>query len=240
MKNKKINLEFDGIIKSLVKTSSPLKISALESADSYVNFPDYTGVRVIMMPFDFKQPDLIPEYLKHYSEFIAECLSYLDIEAITKETSVGYITIDETFVKAGSTQRREGLHIDAGCWGGGGGSVWGKSGFVIASTVKNSTLAYNNVFVKPEMFLKGGAIAPEVEMFFKMFYEDHKTILDANTFHFMSPYCVHEALPVTKNTERQFFRLSLPNTDPWPSNYTKNPFVDAPGQYMQPSDYVNT
>lgn len=72
-----------------------------------VLFPEFTGERVYMRPF--KKKDGLPEDLKRWQPTVDAMLQDID----TNEEI--YIMIDQGVVKAGSTHRRGGPHID-GHW----------------------------------------------------------------------------------------------------------------------------
>ncbi len=93
-----------------------------------VEFPSFTGTRVLMMPVVLGNLDSIPESLDHYKPMLEKLFSVQPHDG-----EIGYLTIDEKHVAAGSTHRRRGLHMDgfqpdsmvaSGVWGGGSG-VWG-------------------------------------------------------------------------------------------------------------------
>lgn len=72
-----------------------------------VTFPEFKGERVYMIPFFQKEG--LPKELKRWQKTVDQML-----KGITTENPI-YLMIDQTFVPAGSTQRRPGLHID-GYW----------------------------------------------------------------------------------------------------------------------------
>ena len=103
-----------------------------------IDFPVYSGVKCYMMPFIQGVRDSLPDFLFHYGEAI-ERLSF-DGE----KGKVGFVTIDESFVNAGKSQRGYGakertLHTEA-ClsenlvsWG----PSWGSdSGIFLEPTVR--------------------------------------------------------------------------------------------------------
>jgi len=72
-------------------------------------FPPFTGVSVNMMPFVLGNIDTLPAECKPYWDIITQC--YVDDN---QEGQVCYLTIDESIVEAGKTQRRPHLHTDRG------------------------------------------------------------------------------------------------------------------------------
>lgn len=81
-------------------------ISHIETRGT-VTFPEFTGERVYMR--GFLQRDGLPADLVRWQPVVDSLL-----DGIGTDQPI-YIMIDESFVQAGSAQRREGLHID-GYW----------------------------------------------------------------------------------------------------------------------------
>jgi hypothetical protein len=110
--------------------------------DSIV-FPAFTGIKCNMMPFIQGDSKSIPEEYKAYADIINNI--YLE------KGLIGYLTIDESFVEGGKSQRGfnsrgidRNVHVEVGSlksqkmfgswgdsggsWGGSGGGSWGGSG----------------------------------------------------------------------------------------------------------------
>lgn len=117
--------------------------SKVQRVGSIRRFPEFKGMRVMMMPIDFKDfyyetedaddPTVVrlPDFMKPYQPIITELVHLSGIYH-----GIGFITIDEKILKMGESHRRPGLHVDgvyrkgmgesAGSWGGGGGGgSWG-------------------------------------------------------------------------------------------------------------------
>lgn len=100
-----------------------------------IKFPEFTGVRVMMMPFFAHDVDgSIPDSLSHYKQLIKEMISSAPGNVKYWDSNTAYLTIDEKQLTANECQRKEGLHVDgmydnmlAGAWGGSGGG-WGSCG----------------------------------------------------------------------------------------------------------------
>lgn len=86
-------------------------------------FPPPRDININMMPFILDEPDSLPEEYLHYWDLIEMCSSgslaryikeeereYQDQDA--KERHVVYLTIHESEVKEGESQRRGGLHTE--------------------------------------------------------------------------------------------------------------------------------
>ena len=105
-----------------------------------VQFPEPLDINVNMMPFVVGNPNSLPKYLHGYLPMIEK--------ANFKEGSVAYITVHESFVKKGTTQRRPGIHTDGtngklvegleeGAWGGGEGGWGGGMGDIDRPSLKS-------------------------------------------------------------------------------------------------------
>ena len=88
-------------------------------------FPKFTGLRIMMMPFDFTDYNSLDEQqLRGWKKTVVEILR---THAPIIHGRIGYLTIDEALVAAGTTHRRPGLHVDGGYAYGGSPSYGGNS-----------------------------------------------------------------------------------------------------------------
>lgn len=185
-----------------------------------VGMPAYSGIRVMMMPIILDDMMTIPDKLKPYWNLIHSMFGLMNKEHRDK---VGYITIDERVVKAGETHRRAGLHVDgvyrgeAGSWGGGDGG-WGAPGTGML-TVSNiiGCKAYNQEF--------DGTIGRdgECDSLAQQCDESKATLFQSGALYWVDGLCVHESIPMTQTSKRQFVRLSMPSKAPWFEGYDVNP-----------------
>jgi len=97
-----------------------------EDEDKRINFPKPSNININMMPFivgeSFKECRL-PKYLLPYWKLIKLCIDhqfersrYHEWNRDAYPSDVGkvyYLTIQESMVKAGESQRRPGLHVDS-------------------------------------------------------------------------------------------------------------------------------
>ena len=119
-------------VKEFVKDSfkselffTPLYLWHFSNKKTY-SFPKSTNININMMPFkvgtDFKSCQL-PEYIKPYWPLISACLEpqmaraswhMWPTESIPSDVGkVYYLTIQESYVEKGKSQRRPGLHVDS-------------------------------------------------------------------------------------------------------------------------------
>ena len=193
----------------------------------HVQLPDYSGVRVMMMPFLFDQPrKSLPSSLAHWRELIARLVAQT-----STRVGVGYLTIDESHVPRGRTQRRPGLHVDGGRgkgWGGGGGGAWGKSGFVLASSHGGCSAWHQEFEGEP-------GIENDCEHLRDQLKPVARVRMQPSVAYVCSPLCVHEATPLDASVFRQFVRISLPSDAPWYEGYTRNPLGIEPAGKVLPA-----
>lgn len=72
-------------------------------------FPHY-GLRILDMPIKFpNQQPAIPDYAMKFGKFINRCL---DHAWPTARDCYAYLTVDQGLVKAGTSQRTAGAHVD--------------------------------------------------------------------------------------------------------------------------------
>lgn len=190
----------------------------------HVTFPEPADVSVNMMPVIPGDPSTNP--FPQYQGMIWRCSYDAD--------RVWYLTINESLVRAGSSQRRGGVHIEApgpgrfgggspggghgGGWGGGSSSGGLRDGIYMASNVAGSCRAWN-VRVE-DRDPHGGCERPEGQ----------GVLLGAGELWWMTDHCPHEALPVDADTYRQFFRLIAPDVSLWYAQHnTPNPLGLEPG-----------
>jgi len=140
-----------------------------------VSFPAPSGLCCNMMPFVMGDKATLPEEYHVYWKIIQKCVLTL-VERASARERVGYLTIHESIVQEGFSQRRPGLHTEgftrAPCdrgevqdlpywhaWGFGHAMRPGKyhGGIFLASNVDDSCHVYNAV-VPEELVGKGGDV----------------------------------------------------------------------------------
>ena len=188
-----------------------------------VEFPEFTGLRIMMMPV------VIGSYLgipKQYHEILSQLFG------ITEDRwrgHVGYLTIDEKYLITGNCLRRAGKHVDGyyngkcGAWGGGG---WGSVGNGML-TVSNSShcKAYLGIY---EGIPGNDGECDHIKL------DDSYEIFEKNQIYWLDGSCIHESIPVEVDIKRQFVRLSMPSGGPWFEGYTKNPAGILPSNEILP------
>jgi hypothetical protein len=173
-----------------------------------VTFPTPQGLNVNMMPFIFGDPESLPKELHAYLDIINRAQFDSGITA--------YLTVQESWVSPGSTQRRPGLHTDShgGAWG-------GKSltkGLYMASTDGLCELYDEQVY---EIDQHGGLLVAPVS-------RPHKA--KANTLYWLSDRTPHASIPSPEVWLRQFYRLVSDEVGVWWSKHsTPNRLGVLPG-----------
>lgn len=185
-----------------------------------VSLPPFTSTRVMMLPVVIGDRDSIPDFAAHYKWTAWRLAHMADPEHLGK---VGYLTIDEKIVLAGTTHRRAGMHVDGGNdrgWGGGGGWAGKATGMLTVSSHAGCR-AWAQEFE--------GEVGDEGDC--EHLFDELKssgTLLAPDIVYWLSGLCVHESLAQPSDVKRQFVRLSLPSTAPWYEGYTENPLGVKP------------
>jgi hypothetical protein len=206
-----------------------MMLSEVERVGSIV-FPDFSGVRIMMMPFRIEDPfGTLPDAIALWRPVVSDLC-----RMSPAVRGVAYVTIDEALVPAGRTHRRPGLHVDGigpdgrtGAWGGGGGGWCAKGMLVAASHVGCRAWAQS---------FRGHA-GPNGDCAHLRDECDatREVVMEAGEVYRCGPTAVHESLPMTADTRRQFVRLSMPSDAPWYEGYTRNPLGIEPTGPIHPS-----
>jgi hypothetical protein len=184
-------------------------------------FPDFTGTRVMMMPFYPADPvKSLPPRLRAYGELIEYVVD-------RPPPGVGYLTIDEAELRRGETHRRPGLHVDgvgedgqdAGAYGGGGG--YAAHGMVLMANVLGCVGWAQEFHGAPGLDGDCAHLAEQCRMEDAIFFEPLRA-------YWCGPLAVHQAVPVQQDCRRQFMRVSMPSKAPWHEGYTPNPLGVKP------------
>ena len=189
-----------------------------------LEFPRFTGERIMMMPVVLGSTMGIPY---RYHGFIEQLFRTIERRF---DGMIGYLTIDEQDLSPEQTLRRSGLHVDGyyhgkcGAWGGGGG--WGSVG--------NGMLTVSSTpHCRAYLGMIDGEPKDEGECDHLVMPNDGE-VFEENQVYWVDGACVHESLPVTEQTKRQFVRLSMPSNGPWFEGYTENPTGVMPSDEILP------
>lgn len=196
---------------------------------STVNFPMFSGVRCLMMPYIQGDPASIPSAYGSYSDIIGSI--YI------KKGDIGYLTIDESFVVKGHAHRssraktKRAIHTEAGripgkvyAWGGGG---WGNNHRVtldrsvqvlLANNIDNSCAVWD---AEHEDTSLDGDLGHVSQMYP---YSSARMMKSGEVFKIgiLTP---HESLPVVNSINRQFLRIVSSGVYGFEPYFTTNPLV---------------
>lgn len=227
-------------------------------------FPEPSGININMMPIRYFDIDnTLPEYLDGYRKLIQSCpVTTFDFhpenlkKAVYRYDRTVYLTVHESIVPDGETQRRPGIHIERPLALKKSGRVykredpynyeseyhslaWGLGyrcphngvpvdGIYMASNIDNSCEVYSCIIKNPSDFTDqhGG-----VEHARDYFINGKK--LMANQICWITDSTPHESLPlyavINKQVQRSFFRLVVGDIDVWYSKHnTPNPLGTKP------------
>jgi len=199
-----------------------------------VTFPKPTGIDINMMPFIMGDKSSLPKAYHQYLPMISECVTSQE------EGKIGHLTIQESKVPAGESQRRPGLHLETPGvimtrgrvvnirlrWGGGfqddNETVLG--GLYTASTIANSCRAWDMRIDSPADV--AGPLG-EVDHLRESLGEG--TFLKESTLYWMTDCTPHESVSLAKGAMRQYFRLVTSAVTGWYAKHsTENPLGVKP------------
>ena len=195
-----------------------------------VTFPEYSGIRCLMMPYVQGDPSSIPDEYAPYRDIVST--HYL------QEGAIGYLTIDESPVAKGAPHRgaraqfERALHTEAGlrpdsgklAWGGGG---WGKSPLVtldrgveilLANNLNGSCALWDAVHTDTSI---DGDIGDQAHLYP---YED-AILMQSGELHKIGILTPHESMPVENDFDRQFLRIVGSGVHGRESYFTVNPLL---------------
>lgn len=197
-----------------------------------IQFPIMTGIKCNMMPFVQGDSSSLPKEYQPYSKIINE--NYLE------KGEIGFLTIDESFVNAGKSQRgynskgiNRNVHIEVGrhdkinCWGGGGGSSWGgryktllddETMVLIANSVSDTCRVWDT---KEMAFTKDGDLSAYIEKY----PEETGILLKTGQLAKISIFTPHECISQKQSSNRQFFRIVGKGVTGREDYFTINPLI---------------
>jgi hypothetical protein len=192
-----------------------------------IRFPEFSGVRCLMMPYIQGDPSSVPEEYLAYEEIIRK--------VFFRRGDVGYLTIDESLAKQGKPHRGtrartdRALHTEAGRWPGMvyGWGTWGESREVtldsdveilLANNLDNSCAVWDAVHADTSLDGDIGYAADQYP------YED-AVMMRAGEVHKIGILTPHESLPVKQDVNRQFLRILSSGVHGRERYFTENPLL---------------
>lgn len=196
-----------------------------------IKFPKLTGLKCNMMPFIQGDISSLPKEYSPYFEIIKN--NYLEYREI------GFITIQESFVENGTSQRGyndkgvdRNVHIEVGIregfnnWGSGGG--WGgKSNTIldndtmvlIGNSVSNTCRVWDKI---EKRYTKNGDLSQYIEEY----PEEEGLLLQSGDIAKISIFTPHECVPQKQSSQRQFFRIVGKGVHGREEYFTINPALE--------------
>lgn len=224
--------------------------TALDSrSDWLVHFPQPSDININMMPFvmarSFKESQLERHLQEYWDEIISQCITHKELGKI------GYLTIHESYVEKGNSQRRPGIHTESPgllLLQGGKGRLhttskffgWGhglvttrqelQGGIYMVSNVPNSCKVWNCKILPPEDNCSPDAVGEHGNIeHLRSFINAKSEMMQANTMYWITDRTPHEALPLVKQTYRQYVRVVTSQVSYWYEDHsTKNPLGVLP------------
>ncbi len=196
-----------------------------------IEFPHYTGIRCLMMPYTQGDPFSVPLEYRGYTDVISElCI---------KRGEIGYLTIDESLVTQGKPHRGSrarydrAIHTEAGKLRGvynwGGGTSWGGSPRVtldadteilIASDVDESCAVWDATHDDTSEDGDLGHVAD-------LYPLDRGTKLRRGEVCRIGILTPHESLPALRTVQRQFLRIVGAGVHGREEYFTENQLMKA-------------
>lgn len=192
-----------------------------------IKFPEFTGVRCLMMPFIQGDASSLPDEYKSYSDIINN--NYLE------KGEIGWLTIDEKFVEANTSQRgynsngiNRNVHIEVGSgnkWGSGG--YWGgkpntllskDTKVLIANSISDTCRYWNNLEYR--YTLDG-----DLSEYIKDYPEETGVMMKEGEISEISIFTPHECINQKQSQNRQFFRIVGKGVEGKEPYFTENPLL---------------
>lgn len=198
-------------------------------------FPPFTGININMMPFIMGDKSSLPEEYHSYWPILEACDPIGKTGSILDGGKIGYLTIHETDVIPGSSQRRRGMHTESpgmirigaslvpGGWGAGQlldpepgrkrQAIRLFGGIYMASNVADSCMVWPCLLEKQMVGEFGDC------QHLRPLCGKGET-LGANELVWMTDATPHESLPLPNGGRRQYFRLVAGGVSVWYSHHS--------------------
>lgn len=195
-----------------------------------VEFPLSQSRRINMMPFVMGDPASLPLDLHPYRDMMNDC----GVEN-TLLGEIGYISVWESDVIPGRSQRRPGIHTEAhpeASWGGGWGrgnvhDGRGYEGIYQASNASNSCRVW-------DMYIKAPGPQGDCSVLEVDWKKTTSHRLVRNGLYWMTDRTPHESTPPWMPVHRQWFRLVAGPVDVWYKDHsTENPLGTVPAPHTK-------
>lgn len=177
---------------------------------AHIDFPEFTGIRCLMMPYIQGEIDSVPAQYHAYSDVISNVFA--------KKGDVGYLTIDESIARQGTPHRGKrakfarALHTEAGrfpnqklfkwgTWRGRNNVTLDRNVQVIlANNLDGSCAVWDAVHEDTSL---DGDIGYAADMY----PYSAAIFMKAGDVHQIGILTPHESIPVKEDFKRQFIRI---------------------------------
>lgn len=194
-----------------------------------IEFPKFTGVRCLMMPYIQGDADSVPDIYAPYRDIIES--------VFIKKGDLGFLTIDESPALAGKPHRGDrakfgrAIHTEAGKHPHKDGYQWGWGGrkrvtldrdvkILLANNLDGSCAVWDAEHEDTSLDGDIGHIAD-------LYPYDSAILMKAGEVHQIGILTPHESLPVRKDFNRQFLRIISSGVYGREEHFTANPLVAA-------------
>lgn len=193
-----------------------------------IDFPIFTGIRCLMMPYIQGDPESVPKEYMAYSDIISSVLF--------RRSDIGYLTIDESPISEGKPHRGaraktdRAIHTEAGRYPGkdyGWGGGWGNSHIVTLDAEVEILLANNldDSCALWDATHENTSIDGDIGDFSGQYPYDEAVFMKAGEVHRIGILTPHESLPVKRTGYRQFLRIVSSGVHGREPYFTENPLL---------------
>ena len=218
----------------------------------HATWPKPSGIVINMMPFRINDiSKSLPKALLSYEFMILNCRQYLSDTIKSDKEYVAYLTITESRVEKGKTQRRPGLHVEKpnttnhdgfhmDMYGGMFGGSYIDGGIFMVSDIDDTCKLWNAQVSDTKLIGWEGDIEHLRDHLNdicmqttwhtpKRFLCEPKIKMKANHIYWITDQTPHEALPLKQSGTRRFFRLVAGPLTKWHAKHnTANPLGIKP------------
>jgi hypothetical protein len=195
-----------------------------------ITFPEFTGIRCLMMPFIQGDPDSVSAEYQPYADILERVFA--------EPGDIGYLTIDESVAVSGKPHRgtrattNRALHTEVGripgmdyVWGGGGWSTAHRTvlerdtPILLANNLDDSCAVWDATHENTSHDGDIGHCAA-------MYPYENAEMMKAGDVHRIGILTPHESLPARIDFKRQFLRIigrGVHGTEPY---FTRNPLLN--------------
>ena len=179
-----------------------MKLISNYTSLSATTLPEFQNRQLPMHHLDVQSP-VMPGGFEDYTDVVHSLCQQAGV--LTREV---HVTVDESVVQAGRSQRRPGAHVDGcyipdlGRWRhyATDGSPIPRMAIIVAASVPGCIVYQGEFDGWPSEYGDLEEIRDQLGA---------GALLPANEAFLLSPHCVHESLPFTEPTTRAFLRLAF-------------------------------